>query len=87
MRTTVTLDEDVQKLLRHTMRERGLSFKAALNTAIRTGLSSPKPKARKPFVQKTFSLGTRENFQWDKALSLAEVVEDEELIRKMSLRK
>ena len=38
MRTTVTLDPDAERLLRSAMRERNLSFKAALNDAIRRGL-------------------------------------------------
>ena len=35
MRTTVTLDPDVERLVRDVMRERGLSFKQALNEALR----------------------------------------------------
>jgi hypothetical protein len=35
VRTTVTLDADTEALLRRRMRERGLSFKQALNDAIR----------------------------------------------------
>lgn len=38
MRTTVTLDADTERLLRSAMRERNLSFKAALNDAVRRGL-------------------------------------------------
>ena len=38
VRTTVTLDADTERLLRSAMRERNLSFKAALNDAIRRGL-------------------------------------------------
>ena len=39
MRTTVTLDPDVEAKLKATMRERGVSFKAALNDAVRVGLT------------------------------------------------
>jgi len=38
VRTTVTLDPDTRLLVERAMRERGLSFKAALNEAIRAGL-------------------------------------------------
>ena len=38
MRTTVTLDADTERLLREAMRERNVSFKAAINDAIRRGL-------------------------------------------------
>jgi hypothetical protein len=38
MRTTVTLDADVQALLKRAMREQDRSFKATLNDAVRAGL-------------------------------------------------
>ena len=86
MRTTVTLDADVERLLRDIMRERGLSFKAALNQAIRDGLTRARPRAKR-FVQKTHSFGAGSEFRWDKALALADAMEDEELVRKMKLGK
>lgn len=68
------------------MKERGISFKDALNTAVRAGLAQGNQKRRK-FVQKTFSLGSEQNFRWDKALAAAAAMEDEELTRKLLLRK
>ena len=87
MRTTVTLEPDVERALKTAVRERGISFKQALNEAVRAGLAGPgrRPKAR--FVQKTYSLGAEQNFRWDKALAAAETLEDEEMVRKLSLRK
>jgi hypothetical protein len=61
VRTTVTLDPDVEKLIRDTMRERGVSFKQALNDAIRAG-AAPKRNAARRFTQKTYSLGTSNTF-------------------------
>ena len=86
MRTTVTLEPDVEALIRRAMKERGLSFKEALNSALRMGLTQTKP-GKRGFVQKTFALGSEQNFRWDKALAAAEAIEDEELSRKLSLRK
>jgi hypothetical protein len=86
MRTTVTLDPDVERLIRSRMRERGISFKEALNEAARTGLLHGRRQTRK-FVQKSFHLGEGQEFRWDKALAVAEAMEDEELSRKLSLRK
>lgn len=86
MRTTVTLDPEVQLLIQTAMKERGISFKEALNSAVRAGLTQGKPK-RRNFVQKTASLGGEQNFRWDKALETAAAMEDEELGRKFSLRK
>ncbi|HUA82570.1 MAG TPA: hypothetical protein VMB85_01830 [Bryobacteraceae bacterium] len=86
MRTTVTLDPDVEALIQKAMKERGVSFKDALNSAIRAGLTQGRQR-RRPFVQKTFSLGAEQNFRWDKALQVAADIEDEELGRKLALRK
>jgi hypothetical protein len=87
VRTTVTLDPDVERLIRDAMRERAVSFKQALNDAARIGLSAGKSKRTGKFVQKTFRMGQSEEFRWDKALAAAEAMEDEELTRKLSVRK
>ena len=68
------------------MKERGISFKEALNSAVRAGLTQGKQK-RRYFAQKSYSLGRDQNFRWDKALEAAAAMEDEELGRKFSLRK
>ena len=87
MRTTVTLEPDVERALKAAVRERGVSFKQALNEAVRTGLAKPARRPRGRFVQKTYSMGAEQNFRWEKALAVADALEDEELVRKMSLRK
>jgi len=86
MRTTVTLDPDVEARLRQVMRERGLSFKEALNAAIRAGLSSARATSR-PFKQRTFNMGLKPGVDLIRALQLAGGLEDEEILRKMELRK
>lgn len=80
MRTTVTLDPDVEAKLKATMRERGVSFKAALNDAVRAGLDASAPVAR-PFKVNTAPLGVRINIV--KANQIAGEMEDEEILRKM----
>ncbi len=87
VRTTVTLDRDVERLIRDSMRERGISFKQALNESIRAGLVRTKEGRRRRFMQRSFPLGAEQNFRWDKALTVAEAMEDEELGRKLSLHK
>jgi len=67
------------------MKERGVSFKEALNSAVRDGLTQR--RQRKYFIQPSFSLGAEQNFRWDKALETAAAIEDEELSRKLHLRK
>jgi len=77
MRTTITLEPDVEALIRAVMKERGVSFKEALNSAVRAGLRQPKHK-KLPFVQQSFSLGLEQSFRWDKALQTADAIEEEE---------
>jgi hypothetical protein len=84
MRTTITLDPDVDVLVKAAMAEQHLTFKDAVNQAIRAGLA---PKRREPFRQRTFDLGFRPEIPYDKALQLASAVEDQELARKLSLGK
>jgi hypothetical protein len=86
MRTTVTLDPDVEARLRATMRERGVSFKVAVNDSIRAGLMGTAPDARR-FRMTTAPLGVRPGVNLDKALALAGELEDEETLRKLELRK
>ncbi|MEI6396396.1 MAG: antitoxin [Verrucomicrobiota bacterium] len=60
MRTTVTLDEDVERLLREPTHRSRSSFKETLNQAIRTGLGrSPGKASRAPFIVNAKPLGLR----------------------------
>lgn len=86
MRTTVTLDADVVAQLKRLMREKRLSFKEALNTALRAGLSSPPPTQRAVRFP-TFAMGQHPGVDLTKALRLAAELEDEELARKLTLGK
>ena len=87
MRTTVTLDADTAALVKQVMRERGLSFKEAVNDAIRRGLGRGGGASARPFRTKTFSMGWRDGVSLDRALSLAGALEDEELARRLATRK
>ena len=60
------------------MKERGISFKNALNEALRTGLRREKHGRTRRFVQKSFHLGQGQDLHWDKALAIAEAMEDKE---------
>ena len=84
MRTTVTLDPDVDALLQRAMQERGLTFKEAVNEAIRAGLS---PAPAEAFKQRTFALGWRPAIDYDKALQLAGALENQELLHKLAIGK
>jgi hypothetical protein len=86
VRTTVTLDPDVAAKLRAVARERGISFKQALNQAVRAGLSGQR-RAVRSFKQYSQPMGLRPGLSLDKALQLAGALEDEEIVRKLDLRK
>jgi hypothetical protein len=80
MRTTVTLDPDVEQLIRRRMRERGVSFKEAVNDAIRASGSAS--TGSPPFRTATASMGeSRVNL--DRALQVVADLEDDELVRKI----
>ncbi|HEU5205396.1 MAG TPA: hypothetical protein VFU17_13980 [Candidatus Limnocylindrales bacterium] len=82
MRTTITLDPDTDAAVRRLMRERGLTFKQAVNAAIRAGTGTRRRKFRTP----TANLGSP-RIPLDQALRLAADLEDEELVRKLAVRK
>lgn len=83
MRTTVTLDDDVRALVERAMAERGISFKAALNDAIRAGLR-PTPEAA---AVRTVAKDMGARLDLTHANRLVAELEDEEILRKMALGK
>lgn len=74
MRTTITLDPDVQALLKQSMREHGLTFKDAVNQAVRAGLNARHENVP-PFKQRTMHLG-RPLVDLTKSLALADELDD-----------
>ncbi len=85
MRTTVTLDPDTEALVRRRMKERNVSFKQALNDAIRRG-GLVESGIGTPFSTRTADLGVP-TVNLDRALALAADLEDDELVRKARLGK
>lgn len=83
MRTTITLDPDVEALVRKLMAERGLTFKEAVNNALRSALAASE---RKEFRTPTFSMG-RPTVPLDQALRVAAELEDAEIQRELSVGK
>lgn len=83
VRTTVTLDDDTAALVQRRMREQRVSFKQALNDAIRAGAPDD---GRPPFRTATTDLGTPA-VDLDRALRLAGDLEDDELVRRAQVGK
>jgi hypothetical protein len=75
MRTTLSLDDDVAKLLRRELRRSGASLKAAVNHFLRLGLmASAKPPA-KPFSVHPRPLGLPPGLSYDNVEDLIEALE------------
>lgn len=86
MRTTVTLEPDIAAKLKLVARERGVSFKSALNSALRAGLDGASMQ-KAPYRMPSRSMGVRPGLQLDQALQLAGDLEETEILRKIDLRK
>ena len=83
MRTTVTLDADTQAIVQRLMRERSLTFKEAINEAIRAGVATRRRRASRT---STFDMGAP-RADLDRALRLAAALEDEEIRHRLERRK
>lgn len=75
----------MEALIHQRMRERGLTFKQALNQAVRAGLALA--NVPESYSTPTYSMGFRPQVGLDQALTLAAALEDEALREKISRRK
>ena len=75
MRTTLSLDDDVVKLLRRELRRSGTSLKVAVNHFLRLGLMVAEKPERKPFVVQPRPLGLPAGFNYDNVEDLVEALE------------
>ena len=82
MRTTVTLDPDVEAMIKKLMAERGQTFKQTVNTLLRAALL-PEPR-RLDYSFQTYALG-EPVVPLEHALRIAAELEDEEIRRKLSV--
>jgi class 3 adenylate cyclase len=83
---TVTLDADVAARLKAVARERRISFKQALNTAVRAGLDAER-RAGRGFKQYAQAMGLRSGLTLDKALQFAAALEDQAIVRRVERKK
>jgi hypothetical protein len=89
MRTTLTIEDRIARDLKQLAHRSGKPFKVVVNETLEAGLAAgqerPKPKR---YRVRTVSLGGfRPGVDLDKALVLADTLEDAELVYKMELRK
>jgi len=89
MRTTLTIDDKIAEQLKEIAHRSGIPYKQVVNETLRAGLASRKtPVKSRPYKLKPASLGEPlPGYNLDKALSLADHLEDSEIARKLELRK
>lgn len=89
MRTTLTLDDELAAALKSKAEQMGLPFKTVVNSVVRLGLEAElAPPPARIYHLEPASLGeSRTEYDLDKALQLADAIEDSELARKLELRK
>lgn len=89
MRTTLTIDDRIAAALKKTSHQSGKPFKQVVNETLQAGLNSKqaRPKARRYRLTPASLGGAFPGTNLDKALALADSLEDEELGRKLTLRK
>ena len=88
MRTTVTLDKDVQQMVKEAMYRTRRSFKETLNAAVRAGLGrAPSRRRRKHFVVKARPMGLRAGIDPSGLNKLADELEVEAFLKKNTSRK
>mgnify|MGYP001113757073 CR=1 FL=1 len=88
MRTTLTLESDVARDLKEEARRSGRPLKRVVNDALRAGLAARRAKPARRYRLTPVSLGgVLPGIDLDKALRLAEALEDEAAARKLELRK
>ena len=88
MRTTLTLDKDLALTLREEARRSGRPLKRIVNETLRAGLVARKRGAARRYRLTPVHLGgVVPGVDLDKALRLAEALEDEAIARKLEMRK
>ena len=88
MRTTLVIDDHLLRQLKDRAYRSGKPLKKVVDEALRMGLSQlRKPPRKKRYQSKTYAMGFPPQGSFDKALSMAASLEDEEITRKLMLRK
>jgi hypothetical protein len=88
MRTTTRIDDDVLEGLKELAREQEEPLTRVLNRTLRAGLKASRTpsRRRRPHREKTYAMG-RPRTDLRKALAKAAELEDDEILRKLTLRK
>lgn len=87
MRTTINIDDRLLRHMKAEAQKAGISLTQLANQAMELGLQrlSPSP-AKETRAITTFAMG-EPRFEVDRALRLAGILEDEEILHELDLRK
>lgn len=84
VRTTLTLDSDVAAMVRRAVQQTGRPLKQVVNETLRAGFAGPRSAVE--HSTPTFAMG-EPTVSLVKALQLADALEDEELVRRLAVRR
>lgn len=88
MRTTLTIEERIARDLKEIAHRSGKPFKAVVNETLAAGLAAARERKSRRYRLRAVSMGSvRPGVDLDKALAIADALEDEELLRKTEQRK
>ena len=88
MRTTVRVDDEILERLKAQAQRENLSLTRLFNRVLKAGLQAGAAHRRKqPVYRETSRSLGMPKVSLDKALALAGALEDEEIVRKLALRK
>ncbi len=86
MRTTITISDDLMTELKKRSYKTGQSLKDVVNSTLRAGLNVS-GRTKKSYTCPSFPLGASPRYNLDRSLNLAESLENEEIVRKIQLKK
>ena len=75
MRTTLSLDDDVARMLQAESRRSGLPFKTVVNHFLRLGMMAARQPVRKPFTVTARNLGLPVGLSYDNVAELLDTLE------------
>lgn len=88
MRTTLNVDDEILERLRDVAKRRRMSLREVVGRTLKLGLDRLDPRADQPaYSATTFPMGYPPGLNLDKALRIAAQLEDDEIVRKLQVRK
>ena len=89
MRTTLTIEDTIARQLKKIVHRSGKLFKTVVNVVLRAGIENNRiASVTRPYRLKPVSMGEVTGpYDFDKALRLADHLEDEVIVRKLFLTK